>query len=85
MTFRHDFQIGDQGSRGERVKGIVQEGELRPQLLDRFGLSVSVATMQDTAVRTRMVLDRLAFDTVCWPVHTSLPKAQASWAPAAPV
>ena len=41
-----------------------QEGELRPQLLDRFGLSVSVATMQDTALRKRMVLDRLAYDSV---------------------
>ncbi len=40
----------------------VQEGELRPQLLDRFGLSVIVTTMPSIASRTRMVLDRLAFD-----------------------
>ena len=39
-----------------------QEGELRPQLLDRFGMSVIVHTMPDIAVRTRMVLDRLAFE-----------------------
>ena len=44
--------------------GTWQEGELRPQLLDRFGLSVSVATMQDTKLRTQMVLDRLAYDDV---------------------
>ncbi|KAK9800169.1 hypothetical protein WJX73_002607 [Symbiochloris irregularis] len=43
--------------------GNPQEGELRPQLLDRFGLSVAVATMQDTAVRTQMVLDRLAYES----------------------
>lgn len=39
-----------------------QEGELRPQLLDRFGMSVIVHTMPDIASRTRMVLDRLAFE-----------------------
>jgi magnesium chelatase subunit I len=41
----------------------MQEGEMRPQLLDRFGMSVQVATMMDTDSRTQMVLDRLAFDT----------------------
>lgn len=35
-----------------------QEGELRPQLLDRFGMSVNVATLQDTKQRTQLVLDR---------------------------
>ena len=44
--------------------GMVQEGELRPQLLDRFGLSVSVSTMSSIAARTRMVMDRLAFEQV---------------------
>mmetsp|Transcript_5544 Transcript_5544/g.12272 ORF Transcript_5544/g.12272 Transcript_5544/m.12272 type:complete len:448 (-) Transcript_5544:851-2194(-) len=43
--------------------GNPAEGELRPQLLDRFGMSVQVATLQDTALRTQMVLDRLAYDT----------------------
>ena len=43
----------------------MQEGELRPQLLDRFGMSVNVYTMQDIASRTRMVLDRMAFEKVC--------------------
>ena len=42
--------------------GNAAEGELRPQLLDRFGLSVNVATMADVASRTRMVLDRLAYE-----------------------
>lgn len=42
----------------------LQEGELRPQLLDRFGLSVSVGTLQDADLRTQMVLDRMAYDRV---------------------
>lgn len=42
--------------------GNPAEGELRPQLLDRFGLSVNVSTLQDTASRTQMVLDRMAYD-----------------------
>lgn len=42
--------------------GNPAEGELRPQLLDRFGLSVSVSTLQDTAQRTQMVLDRMAYE-----------------------
>lgn len=35
-----------------------QEGELRPQLLDRFGMSVMVTTLQDTKQRTALVMDR---------------------------
>ena len=42
--------------------GNPAEGELRPQLLDRFGLSVTVGTMLDVANRTKMVLDRLAYE-----------------------
>jgi Mg-chelatase subunit ChlI len=43
--------------------GNPAEGELRPQLLDRFGLSVSVGTLVGTDERTKMVLDRLAFES----------------------
>ena len=43
---------------------LMQEGELRPQLLDRFGMSVNVLTMQDIPARTQMVLDRMAFERV---------------------
>ncbi|BBZ26667.1 magnesium chelatase [Mycolicibacterium madagascariense] len=39
-----------------------EEGELRPQLLDRFGLSVEVAAPQDPALRAEVVRRRLAFD-----------------------
>lgn len=40
-----------------------EEGELRPQLLDRFGLSVDVHGDRDTAKRMEVVRRRLAFDS----------------------
>ncbi len=39
-----------------------EEGELRPQLLDRFGLSVTVTTPTDIKVRSRIAMQRLNFD-----------------------
>ncbi len=39
-----------------------EEGELRPQLLDRFGLSVEVRTPLDRAERVEALTRRLAFD-----------------------
>jgi magnesium chelatase subunit D len=39
-----------------------EEGDLRPQLLDRFGLAVDVAAPTDPAVRAEIVRRRLAFD-----------------------
>jgi magnesium chelatase subunit D len=39
-----------------------EEGELRPQLLDRFGLAVDVAGSADAAERVEVVRRRLAFD-----------------------
>ena len=39
-----------------------EEGELRPQLLDRFGLSVEVAATRDPTTRAEAVGRRLAFD-----------------------
>ncbi len=39
-----------------------EEGELRPQLLDRFGLAVEVRAARDVATRTEVVRRRLAFD-----------------------
>ncbi len=39
-----------------------EEGELRPQLLDRFGLAVEVAASQDPAERAAAVRRRLEFD-----------------------
>jgi len=39
-----------------------EEGELRPQLLDRFGLTVEVAAPRDPASRVEVVRRRMAFD-----------------------
>lgn len=39
-----------------------EEGELRPQLLDRFGLAVEVAAPRDPQARVEVVRRRLAFD-----------------------
>jgi len=39
-----------------------EEGELRPQLLDRFGLTVEVRAPRDPAVRVEVVRRRMAFD-----------------------
>ena len=42
--------------------GNPEEGELRPQLLDRFGLSVEVRTPTDIATRVEVVRRRDAFE-----------------------
>ncbi|CBL46220.1 Magnesium chelatase, subunit ChII [gamma proteobacterium HdN1] len=39
-----------------------QEGRLRPQLLDRLGLSVEVSNLSDPTQRSQVVRARLAFD-----------------------
>ena len=40
-----------------------EEGELRPQLLDRFGLSVDIKGIADADARVEIVERRLAFET----------------------
>jgi magnesium chelatase subunit I len=42
--------------------GNPEEGELRPQLLDRFGLSLDVKTPDDLPTRIEIVKRRVAFD-----------------------
>jgi magnesium chelatase subunit I len=42
--------------------GNPEEGELRPQLLDRFGLSLDVKTPQDLPTRVEVVKRRTAFE-----------------------
>jgi magnesium chelatase subunit I len=42
--------------------GNPEEGELRPQLLDRFGLCLEISTPTDLATRTEIIKRRLAFD-----------------------
>ena len=39
-----------------------EEGELRPQLLDRFGLAVAVTTPREPAARAAIVRSRIAYD-----------------------
>ncbi|MCV7092965.1 ATP-binding protein, partial [Mycobacterium interjectum] len=39
-----------------------EEGELRPQLLDRFGLTVDVRASRDVDVRMRVVRQRMAYE-----------------------
>jgi magnesium chelatase subunit D len=40
-----------------------EEGELRPQLLDRFGLTVDVHASRDVEVRADVIRQRMAFET----------------------
>lgn len=40
-----------------------EEGDLRPQLLDRFGLSVEVYATKDPVLRTEVVKRRIAFES----------------------
>ncbi len=54
--------------------GNPEEGELRPQLLDRFGLSVDVKTPTDIATRVEVVRRRDAFER-------DPARFQRTWAP----
>ena len=42
--------------------GNPEEGDLRPQLLDRFGMQTEVMTEKDPALRVQIVEERTAFD-----------------------
>ncbi len=56
LSLRHPARFVLVGS------GNPEEGELRPQLLDRFGLSVEVLTPKDLPTRIEVVKRRDAFD-----------------------
>ena len=56
LSLRHPARFVLVGS------GNPEEGELRPQLLDRFGLSVDVKTPQDLDLRMDVILRRDAFE-----------------------
>jgi magnesium chelatase subunit I len=56
LSIRHPARFVLVGS------GNPEEGELRPQLLDRFGLSVEAATPTDIDARVEVVRRRDAFD-----------------------
>ncbi len=57
LSIRHPARFVLVGS------GNPEEGELRPQLLDRFGLSVEVRSPQDVAQRIEVIKRRDAFET----------------------
>jgi magnesium chelatase subunit I len=56
MSIRHPARFVLVGS------GNPEEGELRPQLLDRFGLSVEVTSPRDIETRIEVIRRRVAFD-----------------------
>ena len=57
LSIKHEAQFVLIGS------GNPEEGELRPQLLDRFGLSVEVSSPRDIIQRVQVVKRRDAFET----------------------
>lgn len=57
LSLRHPARFVLVGS------GNPEEGDLRPQLLDRFGLHARIRTLQDVAQRVEIVRRRLAFET----------------------
>jgi magnesium chelatase subunit D len=57
LTFRHPARFVLVGTMNP------EEGDLRPQLLDRFGLAVDVEPMTDPLDRAEVVRRRLAFET----------------------
>jgi magnesium chelatase subunit I len=42
--------------------GNPEEGELRPQLLDRFGMHAEIRTIRDPILRVKVVEERMSFD-----------------------
>ncbi|AKM32560.1 magnesium chelatase [Pandoraea faecigallinarum] len=54
-----------------------EEGELRPQLLDRFGLMVALENCFDPQVRQQIVRTRMAFDLDPVAFHERYAQAQA--------
>ncbi|HWX12253.1 MAG TPA: AAA family ATPase [Trinickia sp.] len=57
-----------------------EEGELRPQLLDRFGLMVNLDNCFDSLIRQEIVKARLAFDSDAEAFRQSFAHEQASLA-----
>lgn len=57
LSIRHPARFVLVGS------GNPEEGELRPQLLDRFGLSVEVTSPRDVDTRVEVILRRDAYET----------------------
>ncbi len=71
LSIRHPARFVLVGS------GNPEEGELRPQLLDRFGLSVDIGTPQDIPSRVLAVKRREAFDRDPAAFHADAAKDEA--------
>ena len=56
ISIRHPAQFVLVGS------GNPEEGELRPQLLDRFGMHAEIRTVKDPDLRVKIVEERTLFD-----------------------
>nr|YP_011006229.1 Magnesium chelatase subunit I [Dictyotopsis propagulifera]WAM63233.1 Magnesium chelatase subunit I [Dictyotopsis propagulifera] len=56
ISIRHPAQFVLVGS------GNPEEGELRPQLLDRFGMHAEIRTVKDPSLRVKIVEERTLFD-----------------------
>jgi len=56
VSIRHPARFVMVGS------GNPEEGELRPQLLDRFGMHAEIRTVKDPVLRVKIVEERTAFD-----------------------
>ena len=62
-----------------------EEGELRPQLLDRFGLAVDVRAPQDPALRAEIVRRQLTFESAGAPDPSPDEQIRRSLASARPI
>ena len=56
LSIRHPARFVLVGS------GNPEEGELRPQLLDRFGMHAEIKTVKDPVLRVKVVEERTSFD-----------------------
>jgi magnesium chelatase subunit I len=72
LSLRHPARFVLVGS------GNPEEGELRPQLLDRFGLSVEVASPGDLAERIEVIRRRSAYELDPEAFHAAWARKQAA-------
>ena len=71
ISIRHPSQFVLVGS------GNPEEGELRPQLLDRFGMHAEIRTVRDPLLRVKIVEQRSSFDqdsSMCLQQHLASQK-----------
>ena len=58
--------------------GNPEEGELRPQLLDRFGMHAQIGTVREPKLRVQIVAQRQSFDENPTEFRTSVDAAQVA-------